>query len=64
MLYAGMEKSDLWQIANQRARQALATIANKQMSSWERHPGIDDAEAIIARAIMGALEDAGVKGVE
>lgn len=52
---------DIFAIANQRATEALAQIADRQMRTWDRFPSPDSPMDIITRAIVRALEDAGVK---
>lgn len=53
-----MTDDEIYEIARKRAGYALATIADRQMNTWEKYPSSDSPIEIIARQIAAAMNDA------
>lgn len=53
-----MNEDAIWRIANNRARKALAQIANNQMNTWRQFHSSDEPIEIITRQIAEAMNDA------
>lgn len=58
---AVLRSHKIFEIAHRRATEAMAQIAERQMKTWDKFPSPDGPTDLITRAILGAIEDAGVK---